>query len=39
LFGYRTIPGVLLTIDYTALNSFEYYQQVVRRLDRTVAGK
>ncbi len=29
-FDYTTIADVLLTIEYTALNSFDYYQQVVQ---------
>jgi len=29
-FDYRTIADVLLTIEYTALNSYEYRQQVLR---------
>ena len=32
-FDYRTIADVLLTIEYTALNSFDYRQQVIQRLD------
>ena len=32
LFDYTTIADVLLTIDYTALNSFDYYQQVIQIL-------
>lgn len=32
LFDYRTIADVLITIDYTALNSFDYYQQVIYAL-------
>jgi hypothetical protein len=28
LFDYRTIADVLITIEYTALNSFHYYQQI-----------
>ena len=30
LFDYSTIADVLVTIDYTALNSFDYYQQVIQ---------
>jgi hypothetical protein len=32
-FDYSTIADVLLTIDYTALNSFDYRQQVIQTLD------
>ncbi|HBY97188.1 MAG TPA: hypothetical protein DEP84_25130, partial [Chloroflexi bacterium] len=31
-FDYHTIADVLVTIDYTALNSFDYRQQVIRQL-------
>ena len=37
-FDYRTIADVLLTIRYTALDSAEYRQQVVRELDRRFSG-
>jgi Tc toxin complex TcA C-terminal TcB-binding domain len=37
-FDYRTIPDVLLTIDYTALSSPLYRDQVIRRLGRTASG-
>jgi Rod binding domain-containing protein len=37
-FDYRTIADVLLTIEYTALDSHEYRQQVVRTLDRRFSG-
>jgi hypothetical protein len=37
-FDYRTIVDVLLTIDYTALNSYEYRQQVLRDQDRSFSG-
>jgi len=36
LFDYTTLADVLITIDYTALDSFDYHQQVIRDLDRTV---
>ncbi|MCI0578792.1 MAG: hypothetical protein L0332_15715 [Chloroflexi bacterium] len=36
-FDFRTIADVLITIEYTALNSFDYRQQIVRRLDRNVS--
>ncbi len=32
-FDYSTIADVLLTLEYTALNSFDYRQQVIRTLD------
>ncbi len=34
-FDYRTIADVLMTIEYTALNSFDYRQQVIQGLNRT----
>lgn len=37
-FDYRTIADVLLTIEYTALDSPEYRQKVIRSLDRTFSG-
>jgi hypothetical protein len=37
-FDYRTIADVLLTLEYTALDSREYRQQVVRNLDRRFTG-
>src|SRR5215207_3122465 len=36
-FDFRTIADVLITIEYTALNSFDYRQQVVWELGRTVS--
>lgn len=33
-FDYRTIADVLLTIEYTALDSLEYRQKVIRSLNR-----
>jgi hypothetical protein len=33
LFDYNTIADVLLTIEYAALDSFDYRQQVIRELD------
>jgi hypothetical protein len=38
LFDYGTIADVLVTLDYTALHSPEYRQQVIRELDRRVTG-
>jgi hypothetical protein len=37
-FDFRTIFDVLLTIEYTALNSYDYRQQVIERLDRNVSA-
>jgi hypothetical protein len=37
-FDYGTIADVLVTIDYTALNSFDYYQLVIRELDTRVSA-
>lgn len=37
-FDYRTIADVLLTLEYTALNSVDYRQKVVRDLDRSFTG-
>ncbi|MGA9772842.1 MAG: neuraminidase-like domain-containing protein [Blastocatellia bacterium] len=37
-FDYRTIADVLLTIDYTALNSLDYRRQVIQQLDRTISA-
>jgi hypothetical protein len=38
LFDYGTIADVLVTIDYTALSSPEYRQQVIADLDRTFSA-
>jgi hypothetical protein len=38
LFDYSTIADVLVTIDYTALHSPEYRQQVIRALDRRITA-
>jgi hypothetical protein len=38
LFDYRTIADVLITIEYTALNSFDYYQQVIQTLRPTLSA-
>jgi Tc toxin complex TcA C-terminal TcB-binding domain len=35
---YRSIADVLMTIEYTALDSFEYRQQVTRRLDNSISA-
>ena len=37
-FDFRTIADVLLTLEYTALNSVDYRQKVVRDLDRSFSG-
>ena len=37
-FDFSTIADVLLTIEYTALHSFDYRQEVVQRLRRTVSA-
>ena len=37
-FDYRTIADVLITIDYTALNSYEYRQQVIQSLNRDLSA-
>ncbi|MDZ7961969.1 MAG: hypothetical protein RMY34_29540 [Aulosira sp. DedQUE10] len=38
LFDYNTIADVLLTIEYTDFNSFEYRQQIIRQLDTRFSG-
>jgi hypothetical protein len=38
-FDYRTIDDVLLTLEYTALYSFDYRQQVIQSLDTVVRGE
>jgi len=35
-FDFRTIADILITIEYTALNSFDYRQQVIQQLTPTV---
>lgn len=37
-FDYNTIADVLLTIEYTALDSFDYRRQVVQELDQTISA-
>nr|MDQ3831145.1 hypothetical protein [Candidatus Tectomicrobia bacterium] len=37
-FDYRSIADVLITIEYTALNSFHYRQQALQTLEPTVSG-
>lgn len=36
-FDFRTIADVLVTIEYTALTSFDYRQQVIQQLDRSIS--
>ncbi len=38
-FDFRTVADVLVTIEYTALNSFEYRQQVIKTLDPKISGE
>jgi hypothetical protein len=38
-FDFRTIADVLVTIDYTALNSFDYRQQVIKTLNPKLSGE
>ena len=38
-FDFQTIADQLITIDYTALSSDDYRQQVVRQLDRRFNGQ
>lgn len=38
LFDYSGLMDVLLTIEYTALNSYDYRQQVVKQLDRRIGA-
>jgi hypothetical protein len=37
-FDYRTTADVLITIEYTALHSFDYQQQVIQQLDREMSA-
>lgn len=37
-FDYQTIADVLLTIEYTALNSYEYRQQVIKTFDSELSS-
>lgn len=37
-FDYRTIADVLITIEYTALNSFDYQQQVIQSLNPNLSA-
>lgn len=38
LFDYSTIADVLITLEYTALNSFTYRQTVLNELGNTISG-
>ena len=38
LFEFRTIADVLVTIEYTALNSFDYQQQVIQTLRPNISS-
>ncbi len=38
-FDYRTIANVLITIEYTALNSFDYRQQVIQTLNPNLSAE
>ncbi len=38
-FNYDTLSDVIFTIEYTALNSFDYREQVVQQLDRSVSAE
>ena len=37
-FDYRTLANVLITIEYTALDSFDYRQQVIQELDSNISA-
>src|SRR6185503_2156797 len=39
LFDYSTIADVLITIEYTAMHSFDYAQQVMQTLNTKVSGE
>jgi hypothetical protein len=39
LFDYRSIADVIISMDYTALNSFDYQQQVLRTIDPSVTAE
>ncbi len=38
-FDYSTIADILITVDYTALNSYDYRQQVLQTLDDKVSAE
>jgi hypothetical protein len=37
-FDYETIADVLITIEYTALNSYDYRHQIAQKLDTRISG-
>ncbi len=37
-FDYSTIADILITLEYTALDSYDYRKQVIQELDRTLSG-
>jgi hypothetical protein len=37
-FDYNTIADVLITLEYTALNSLDYRQQIIRSMDNKISG-
>ena len=37
-FDYRTIADIIFTIEYTALNSLDYKQEIIKRLDRQMSA-
>ena len=37
-FDYRSIADVIITIEYTALQNYDYQQQVLHKLDAAVSG-
>jgi hypothetical protein len=39
LFDYRSIADVLITFEYTALDSFAHRQQIIQQLDRTISAE
>ncbi len=38
-FDYRSVADVLMTIDYTALHSYDYSQQVIENLRQSISGE
>ena len=39
LFDYSTLADALITMEYTALSSFDFRQQVIQQLDRTISAE
>jgi streptogramin lyase len=37
-FDYTTIADILITLEYTALDSYDYRKQVIQELDKTLSG-